>query len=103
MTPTRSNLPKRRRPAKDTPKPRVVKPKITAAKVSPDEVQLIAVAGTQGKGKGPGGEKWRIEVAGIRAGEVFINVIDEPPIGRHASLQIYRRIQVRGATRFNEA
>ncbi|MUI84134.1 GNAT family N-acetyltransferase [Pseudomonas aeruginosa] len=96
MTPTRSNLPKRRRPAKETPKPRIVKPKIAAAKVSPNEVQLISVAGTQGKGKGPGGEKWRIEVGGIRAGEIFINVIDEPPIGRHASLQIYLNIKSQG-------
>jgi|UniRef100_UPI00356ACCD8 hypothetical protein len=26
---------------------------------------------------------------GARAGEVFVNVIDEPPLGRHASLQIF--------------
>lgn len=56
----------------------------------------MPVRGTPGKGKGPGGEKWRIEVAGARAGEVYINVIDEPPLGRHASLQIYLNIKSQG-------
>lgn len=59
-------------------------------------MDLIPLAGTPGKGKGPGGEKWRIEVRGVRAGEVYINVIDEPPIGLHASLQIYLNIKSQG-------
>lgn len=96
MTDQRPPAPKRRRPARATPKPRPVKPRATDAKVSASEVHLISVAGTPGKGKGTGGEKWRIEVDGIRAGEVYINVIDEPPIGRHASLQIYLNIKSQG-------
>jgi len=69
---------------------------MTEARVSTSEVDLISVAGTPGKGKGPGGEKWRIEVGGVRAGEVYINVIDEPPIGHHASLQIHLNIKNQG-------
>lgn len=87
---------KRRRPARETPKPRSVKPRTDASKVSASDVHLISVAGTPNKGKGPGGEKWRIEVAGTRAGEVYINVIDEPPLGCHASLQIYLNIKSQG-------
>lgn len=96
MTAYRASVAKRRRPARETPKPRPVKPRTGEAKISAGEVELVPVAGTPGKGKGPGGEKWRIEVGGVRAGEVFINVIDEPPIGRHASLQIYLNIRSQG-------
>ena len=74
----------------------MVKPRPAEARVSVDEVDLVSVAGTPGKGKGVGGEKWRVEVLGVRAGEVYINVIDEPPIGRHASLQIYLNIKSQG-------
>jgi RimJ/RimL family protein N-acetyltransferase len=56
----------------------------------------MPVPGTPGKGSGMGGGKWRIEVGGTRAGEVFINVIDEPPLGVHASIQIYLNIKSQG-------
>ncbi len=36
-----------------------------------------------------GMEYWEVALDGKRAGEVFINVIDEPPVGIHASLQIF--------------
>ncbi|BCA58139.1 hypothetical protein HMP06_0908 [Sphingomonas sp. HMP6] len=57
--------------------------------------------GRKSKGDGPQGEYWEIQLDGVRAGEVFVNVIDEPPIGRHASLQIYllRTVQGRGIGR----
>jgi len=96
VTAHRVSAPKRRRPARETPKPRPVKPRMTEARVSASEVYLVSVAGTPGKGQGLGGEKWRIEVGGVRAGEVYINVIDEPPIGHHASLQIYLNIKSQG-------
>lgn len=96
MTANSAGASKRRRPARETPKPRPVKPRTAEPKVSASEVRLIAVGGTPGRGKGPGGEKWRIDVGGVRAGEVYINVIDEPPIGRHASLQIYLNIKSQG-------
>ena len=31
---------------------------------------------------------WHVIVDGTRAGFVYFNVIDEPPVGRHASIQI---------------
>ena len=65
-------------------------------KVQNEDVLLVPVAGTPGKGKGSGGEKWRIDVAGMRAGVVYINVIDDPLIGRHASIQIYLNIKSQG-------
>jgi len=86
----------RRQPARETPKPRPVKVRPDLPKVRPDEVMLVPVPGTPGKGRGVGGEKWRIDVAGVRAGEVYINVIDEPPLGLHASLQIYLNIKSQG-------
>lgn len=79
---------KRRRPLRPTPKPRPVN---TAgrAPVSDAEIVLVPTRGTPGRGAGPGGEAWRIDAAGTRAGVVFINYIDEPPVGKHASIQIY--------------
>ena len=79
-----------------TPKPRPVKVRSDLPLVSVEDVKLIPVSGTPGKGSDIGGEKWRIEVGGIRAGEVFINVIDEPPLGVHASIQIYLNIKSQG-------
>lgn len=96
MTARTAPAPKRRRPLRETPKPQPVKPRPDLPRVSPDDVHLVSVPGTPGKGKGPSGEKWRIEVDGARAGEVFINLIDEPPIGPHASLQIYLNIKSQG-------
>lgn len=54
-----------------------------------EDVQLVATKGTKGRGGGPDGESWRIEYRGRRAGQVFINLIDQPPLGLHASIQIY--------------
>lgn len=85
-----------RHPKHETLKPRALLRKPDFPKVQIEDVALISVAGTPGKGKGPGGEKWRIEVAGKRAGEVYINVIDEPPVGRHASIQIHLNIKSQG-------
>lgn len=96
MTAASASPPKRRRPVRKTPKPRPVKPHSTASRVLPADVVLVAVPGTPGKGKGVGGAKWRIEVEGVRAGEVYINMIDEPPLGQHASLQIYLNIKSQG-------
>lgn len=59
------------------------------APADPARIQLVRTKGTKGRGGGPDGEAWRIELDGKRCGTVFINLIDEPPIGKHASLQIY--------------
>ncbi|WP_343763703.1 hypothetical protein [Sphingomonas molluscorum] len=66
-----------------------MKPPKGGPKIDPAEVQLIQKPGHKDKGDGSGGEYWDVMVAGQRAGEVFVNVIDEAPLGRHASLQIF--------------
>ncbi len=80
---------KRRKPTRPTPKPRPVAKQKNKAPVKPEDVTLIKTKGTPGRGGGKGGEAWRIDAEGERAGVVFINQIDEPPIGAHASIQIY--------------
>jgi hypothetical protein len=57
--------------------------------VDPGFVSLKAGKGSAGRGSGPGGEYWSVMVDGKRAGAIFINVIDEPPVGRHASVQLF--------------
>ena len=80
---------RRRRPLRSTPKPPPTTAKSKEGLVSPEDVLLERTRGTPGRGDGPGGEKWRVEAAGLRAGHVYINVIDEPPLGTHASIQIF--------------
>lgn len=62
---------------------------LSRAPADPTRVELVRIKGTKGRGGGPDGEAWRIALDGKRCGTVFINLIDEPPIGKHASLQIY--------------
>lgn len=79
----------RRKPTRPTPKPKVPTAPRNRPKVAEGDVELVAKTGRKGKGDGLGGEYWNVVVNGKRAGEVFVNVIDEPPVGRHASLQIF--------------
>lgn len=90
-----------RTPKRPTPKPEVAKPKPTLEKVDPSQVQLVETKGTPGKGGGPGGHSWVITAAGERAGVIYINLIDEPPIGKHPSIQIFlnKKSQGRGIGR----
>jgi hypothetical protein len=87
--PTKKAPAKRRKPTHPTPKPKVTKPAQGGPKIAVDEVELLGRPGHKDKGDGPDGEYWDVLVGGDRAGEVFVNVIDEPPIGKHASLQIF--------------
>ncbi len=80
---------KRRKPTRPTPKPRAVAQQKNKTPVNPGDVTLVKTKGTPGRGGGKGGEAWRIDAEGERAGVIFINQIDEPPIGAHASIQIY--------------
>ena len=80
---------KRRHPTRPTPKPRAVRPSMEKLPVTPKDVSLAPMKGGPGRGGGQGGQAWRIDVDGRRAGIVFINFIDELPIGPHASVQIY--------------
>lgn len=102
MAEKRRKAPARRRaPTRPTPKPKEVKPKPPAQRVSPGDVSLEPVKGTAGKGGDPGGEAWHIVVDGEKVGDVYINLIDEAPVGKHASIQIYlnRKAQGRGIGR----
>lgn len=56
--------------------------------VAPSSVRLEAGRGSKDRGAGAGGHYWHIYCDDVRAGHVYINVIDEPPTGTHASLQI---------------
>jgi len=80
---------KRRKPTRPTPKPKVVKPPKGGPKIDPSKVELVQRQGPKDRGDGAGGEYWDVMVDGVRAGEVFVNVIDEPPLGKHASMQIF--------------
>lgn len=93
--------PKRRSPAQSSPKPRPVRPVPPEERVSADRVSLVRAKGTPDRGGGPGGEAWSILYDATRAGRIFINWIDEPPLGPHASIQIYlnRQSQGRGVGR----
>jgi hypothetical protein len=87
--PNKNATARRRKPARPTPKPKVVRPPKGGPKIDPEKVELIQKSGPIGKGDGPGGEYWDVVVEGSRAGEVFVNVIDQPPLGAHASMQIF--------------
>lgn len=81
--------PRRATPKRPTPKPKAPAQRQTRASVLADDVTLVRTKGTAARGGGAGGEAWRVEAEGGRAGTVFINWIDEPPVGPHASIQIY--------------
>lgn len=89
MTEQAKTTPKRRKPKRPTPKPKPPPRQTNAAKVAIDQVGLVPRSARKGKGDGVGGEYWEVQVDGKRAGEVFVNLIDEAPLGRHASLQIF--------------
>jgi hypothetical protein len=72
-----------------TPKPPPVHTHSSLRYVDPGTVNLVRVSGSPKRGGAPGGEAWRIDVKGKRAGSVFVNVINQPPLGRHASIQIF--------------
>jgi RimJ/RimL family protein N-acetyltransferase len=86
----------KRRAAHPTPKPPVRKPRGNAAAFTAGQIELVRTKGTRDRGGGPGGEAWRIDADGKRAGVIFINRIDEPPIGPHASIQIYLNVPHQG-------
>lgn len=69
--------------------PKPTKPPVKREPILASDVHLVPTKGSKGRGGGPDGEAWRIEHKGRRAGQVFINLIDQLPIGVHASIQIY--------------
>lgn len=63
-----------------------------------NEENVLLERGKGGKetGGGKGGFFWRVNAGGKRAGKVFINWIDEEPLGEHASIQIFLNKQSQG-------
>ncbi len=57
-------------------------------KVDANSVRLQPGKGSKQRGGGPGGAYWHIYIGEKRAGNVYINVIDQPLVGVHASIQI---------------
>ncbi len=92
--PTDHNSPESNRRARD----KVILRKAKKARplASEDELELVPTKGTKGRGGGSDGEAWRIEWNGKRAGQVFINLIEQPLIGKHASIQIHLNLASQG-------
>ena len=61
----------------------------SAPRINPASIRLRPGRGNKSSGGGAGGRYWHIHAGDLRAGRVFINIIDQPPLGRHPSLQIY--------------
>ncbi len=96
MAEKKRNAPVRRRaPKRPTPKPKPVRPK-DLPKLASDEIELVETKGTPGKGGDPGGRSWVIEAQGQRAGVIYINLIEQPPVGRHVSIQIFLNQESQG-------
>lgn len=94
--PSSAKQKRRRGKVNPTPKPPLVVAHSPLGPIDPGQVQLVRSRGTPKRGGGPGGEAWVIEAGGVRAGTVFINVIEEPPLGKHASLQIFLNRESQG-------
>jgi RimJ/RimL family protein N-acetyltransferase len=85
-----------KRSPKKAPKRRSSTPKPPATSVrsgirppvDPESVRLERGTGSPGRGGDPGGSYWHIFVGDTRAGNVYVNLIDEAPFGHHASIQI---------------
>ncbi len=83
--------PKKRPPRRSKPKTKASAPKRPAAAkspIDPNTVRLVSGKGSPERGGGAGGHYWHIYAGDTRAGHVYINVIDEEPFGKHASIQI---------------
>jgi len=63
--------------------------KVKKAFYEEEEVALEKGKGSKKTGGGAGGFFWRIKVGTSTAGKIYINQVDEAPIGPHASIQIF--------------
>ena len=81
---------------KPTPKPRPIKLNSVVSMTNDESVLLVRMRGTKGRGGDSGGEAWRIDVDGRRAGVVFVNLIDALYRGKHAAIHIFLNAFSRG-------
>jgi L-amino acid N-acyltransferase YncA len=81
--------PAKRRPVKRSKSEQDRRPAKHQEKVDAAIVRLEAGKGSAGRGGGSGGHYWHIHLAETRVGYVYINVLDEAPFGKHASIQIH--------------
>jgi hypothetical protein len=87
---------KRARGIRPTPKPRPTKLKSVVSLINDESVLLVRMKGTKGRGGDSGGEAWRIDVDGRRAGVVFVNLVDALSRGKHAAIHIFLNAFSRG-------
>ncbi|WP_375444402.1 hypothetical protein [uncultured Fibrella sp.] len=64
--------------------------------ISCNQVELRTGRGSKVKGGGPEGHYWHIYVNDKRAGNVYINIIDDERLGRHPSIHLFLNQQMRG-------
>jgi hypothetical protein len=64
--------------------------------VDPALVRLVPGKGSAGRGGEEDGHYWHIHAGEARAGYIYINIIDEPPFGKHPSIQIHINQSQRG-------
>jgi RimJ/RimL family protein N-acetyltransferase len=64
-------------------------------KVEPQNVRLVVGKGSPAKGGGAGGHYWHIYTGEKRVGNVFINIVEDAILGKHASIQIHVNQQER--------
>lgn len=57
--------------------------------ISPENIHLVAGKGGTGRGGGQEGKYWHVYVNEKRVGYIYINRINEPPLGEHASIQLH--------------
>lgn len=74
---------------RQTLKPPTVKAKSNLGPVGADAIELVKTPGSRERGGGPGGEAWIILASGKRAGTAYINIVDDPIRGLHASFHVF--------------
>jgi RimJ/RimL family protein N-acetyltransferase len=84
-----------------TPKPRPRK--VSGDPFHAAQVSLRLGRGSPQRGGSPGGRYWHIEADGVRAGYVFINIIEDPRLGSHPSIQIQLNTDMRSRAIGREA
>jgi len=80
---------KARATPRKTPKPPAVPAKSKLGPIAREHVHFVRTPGTRDHGGGPGGEAWIILAEGKRAGTAYINMVEDPQRGLHASFHVF--------------